>query len=447
MFNSRGIGQRVNRALLLQAAAIAIAAVVGVYLASVVLEDILITQALRKEAEFFWNRHASDPNVALPHTLNLQGFLTGRNDEDAPAKALLALDPGLHRLPEDVQPGTVHVSGNAGQRLYLLFNGEQVDSLTAWFGLVPLAVVLLVLYFSVWLMYRASQRAVSPLTRLAREVNNLDPKAPDSTLFQHPRSLTTADEEVRLLSTALERFAERLNAFIERERNFTRDVSHELRSPLTVIRIASDLLTTQPELLTDQARGAVDKIKRSATEMEELVEAFLLLARESDASLTMHEVCVNTIVDEELQHARMLAAHKPIEVETHADCLLYTTASDKVLSILIGNLIRNAFAYTDAGRISVRIGRQKVIIEDSGVGMNPEQVSELFEPFRRANPERRGGHGVGLTIVKRLSDRFNWPVSIDSRPGTGTRVTIGFADARAEEVPREAPVAAPQSLS
>ncbi|MDH3712895.1 MAG: HAMP domain-containing histidine kinase [Gammaproteobacteria bacterium] len=429
MPSSRGLKQRISRALLLQAGAIAIAAVVGVYFAGVVLKDVLITQALRQEAEFFWERLAADPAFPLPDTRNLTGFMAGRDHMRQPNETMSAMQPGFHDLPGSIDFGTVYVTENDGTRLYLVFDGEQVDVLAAYFGLVPLTVVLLVLYLSVWLIYRASQRAVSPITRLAREVNNLDPEAPDPELFKQPRSLTNADEEVRVLSAALAQFAERLNAFVERERNFTRDASHELRSPLTVIRLASDTLLSQHDLPAESHETA-ERIKRSVIEMEELVQAFLLLARESEAGLYKKDVCVNDVVGEELQRACVLAADRPIDVENVADCLLYTVASDKALSILFGNLIRNAFSYTDAGRIAAHISRDSVVIEDSGVGMEPDQVRTLLKPFHRADPTRDGGFGVGLTIVMRLSDRFGWPVQIDSKPGAGTRVTVRFPEAR-----------------
>ena len=370
----------------------------------------------------------------MPDTLNLTGYMTGNPAGYQPTPELLALEPGFHTLPESDDFGTVYVTESAGQRLYLVFDGEQVDALAAYFGLVPLAVVLLVLYLSVWLIYRASQRAVSPITRLAGIVNHLDPETTDANPFEPPRTLTDSDGEVRILYAALARFAERLHAFVERERNFTRDASHELRSPLTVIRLATDSLRGKPDL-SQSARETIEKIARSAQDMEELVSAFLLLARESEGRLQTQELSVNAVVEDELRRAQQLAGDKPIEVESRADCRLFTVASEKVLSVLIGNLIRNAFLYTDAGRVAVRIGADEVVIEDSGVGMEPGDVETLFEPFQRADPAVRGGHGVGLTIVRRLSDRFDWPVSIDSRPGSGTRVTVKFPHARYEANP------------
>jgi signal transduction histidine kinase len=250
-------------------------------------------------------------------------------------------------------------------------------------------------------------------------------------VFESEALTNDPDDEVQVLASALARFAERLNAFVDRERNFTRDASHELRSPLTVIGIAADLLLAEQEL-SPPAQNSVLRIKRAASDMEELVEAFLLLARESEQGVTLEAVCVNDVVSEEIERARLLARDKPVEVESAAECRMLTVASDKVLSILIGNVLRNAFSYTDVGRVAVTIGQQRLVIEDSGIGMDAQQVEQAFKPYFRGEPQRRGGHGVGLTIVKRLSDRFGWPVEIASEPGVGTRVTIRFPTAQCE---------------
>ena len=111
----------------------------------------------------------------------------------------------------------------------------------------------------------------------------------------------------------------------------------------------------------------------------------------------------------------------------------------QALAVVIGNLLRNAFAYTDEGRIEVQIGHDAVTISDSGVGMDAQGIKEVFRPYYRGQPQRRGGHGVGLTIVRRFADRFSWSVKIDSRPGEGTRVRVGFPHARCEAHDETAP--------
>ncbi len=101
-------------------------------------------------------------------------------------------------------------------------------------------------------------------------------------------------------------------------------------------------------------------------------------------------------------------------------------ASDKVLSVLIGNIIRNAFSYTDEGKIEVAIDSNSVTIKDSGIGMSEQDVEKVFKPFYRTGKKPRGGFGVGLTIVKMLADRFHWKLTMESTLNVGTEVRISF---------------------
>ena len=416
---------RISRTFLLQAGAISVAAVVSVLLAAGVIRHVLVTEALRMEADYYWERYGSDPDFPLPDTRNLTGyFAPSTQDETLPA-VLRDLSLGFHDVPSDSGFTTVYVTERQGGYLYLVFDGERVNELAAYFGLIPLMVVLLVLYLSVWLAYRASHRAVSPIAWLAREVDRLDPDAPDAEVFTGQQLPADADEEVRVLTAALGGFAQRLDDFVDRERAFTRDASHELRTPLTVIRVAADVLLQRDDL-SDEARRSVQRIRRSSDEMEDLVEAFLLLAREAEKGLPLQPVSINDVVDEEIDKLHLIGGDKALDVQVHADCMLTVQAPSQAVSAVIGNLLRNAFAYTENGSIEVRIRPHHVVIVDSGVGMNQQDVEDVFRPFFRAHSARVGGYGVGMTIVRRLSDRFDWPVDIRSREGSGTSVKISF---------------------
>jgi signal transduction histidine kinase len=292
------------------------------------------------------------------------------------------------------------------------------------YGLIPLALILIVLYLALWLTYRISRRTISPIIQLAEKLDKIDFSGNDFSSLEIGEMSISNDDDVQILADAIENMGQRLELFTQRERNFTRDASHELRSPLTVINIAADMILSGQQL-TESGIKSVQRIKRAITDMEELTEAFLLLARESEQSLTQDTVSLNEIVRDEIERSELLKKNKDLKINLKEEANLYTKASDKVVSVLIGNLIRNAILYTDKGNVTITIEKQCVEIADSGKGIEQEQVKQLFQPFFRAS-ENTHGHGVGLTIVKRLSDRFNWPIEIDSEIGKGTRVKICF---------------------
>jgi len=411
---------------MLQVALISIAAVLGVFVASALLEGVLIRAALNDEVIHFRQQREANPQFQLPNTRNLRGYF----EDTAPAE-LRAMPLGFQDWKNNDLDYLVNITERDGKRLYLVFDRTNVSRLAAYYGLVPLAAVLLVLYVSTWLGFRRLRRAVSPMIELARKVRELEASPANIELVQSLQVPADADEEVRELTDALLRYSQRLALFLERERQFTRDASHELRSPLTVIRMAASILLEDPAI-TESRRRTAQRIQRACLDMEELTHAFLLLARESETGLPVEEVCLNDLASEEVERAKLLAADKPVTSTIRSTHRVFLEAPEKVLSILLGNLLRNAFSYTDAGEVVVEISADGVQIRDTGVGMASGKIEEMFRPFVRGEGNRRGGHGVGLTIVRRLSDRFGWPVSVVSEAGVGTTVTIRFPGARSE---------------
>jgi signal transduction histidine kinase len=433
-----GIRRKLWVVFVLQVVAISFATVLGVYGAATVLEDVLIRRALTGEADFFWQRRAHEPQAPAPQTNNMTGYLVaaGASTQSLP-EVLRRLEPGYQRVPGEHGEVLAFVSDGPSGRLYLVFNQEQVGRLAFLFGFMPLILVLIIIYITTWLAYRASRRALSPVVALAKVVRDWDPKEPDLAALSPERLSSDPDGDVETLARALHGFASRIEEFIARERDFTRDASHEMRSPLTVIKVAAEVL--QEEELSPFGQRTVVRIQRSAQDMEALMEAFLILAREADTGLPEEDFIVNDIVREEVERAQPLVAGRPLTLALDEPGAFALHAPPKVLAVLVGNLIRNACLYTESGEVRTTIGMDFIRIQDSGIGMSEEEVARAFQPFFRGGRSRRGGHGVGLTIVKRLSDRFSWPVEMTSEMGHGTCVTIHFPQARAETLlPSEA---------
>ena len=424
MATEQGLSRRFLQAFILQALLISVTAILGIWHARFILEDVLIEQALEQEAAWFWEQRELRSDVRPPEARNIRGWVLPDSDVELPA-LFRSHGPGLHALEVTDGVRTLHVSERGDARLFLLFDGAGVDLLTTYFGLMPLALVLIALYLTAWLGYRATDEVLSPITALARLISGMDVERLDAAALRNQRFAKDPDEEVAVLAGALADFTERLDAFVDRERNFTRDASHELRSPLTVMAMGVEML--ESEDLSSRGRTSLARLGRAVRDMRELVEAFLLLAREADDAFQRERLCVNELVEVELERAR-LTRGDPLQTRLDADGELWTNAPRQVLASLIGNLVRNAASHGD-GEVLASVSAGALLIEDRGKGMAPEELERAFDPFFRGAESRRGGHGVGLTIVQRLSDRFGWPVEIESEAGVGTRVRVRFPDA------------------
>ncbi len=422
-----GLRRKIWVAFILQAAAISFAAVLGVYGASAVLKHVLIQRALQEEAGHYWRRLKADAGAQVPDTYNMTGFLVpaGGSKQVLP-EPLKPLEIGFHALPRSQGGSLVLVErdGN-GHVLYLLFKQEQVDSLAFWFGMAPLAIVLVVIYIIAWSTYRTSKRAVSPVIWLAGQVQRWDPKNPEASALRPENLPVDVEGETLVLASSLHDFASRIESFVQRERDFTRDASHELRTPLTVIRVAGDMMDGDAGL-SPMSRRALTRIRGAGRDMEALIEAFLILAREGDTGLPDDDFAVSEVVSEEVDKARLLLAAKPVRLDLVLESDFGLHAPARVLSVLLGNLLRNACHYTDAGSVTVTVRQGAISVTDTGVGMDSEALARVFEPFFRAGDRKKEGQGIGLSIVQRLSRRYGWPVRLESEPGRGTTATIRF---------------------
>jgi signal transduction histidine kinase len=425
---STGLRRKIWIAFILQAAAISFAAVLGVYGASAVLKHVLVKRALQEEAAHFWTDRRGDP-ARLPETFHLDAYLVEDADDRAALPAAMrTLEPGFHSLPRDEGGTLVLVDADeaSGRTLLMAFRQQRLDDLAFWFGVVPLAIVLAVIYVIAWSTYRASRQAVSPVIWLAAQVKRWDPKNPESSVLKPENLPVDVEGETLVLASSLHDYASRLGSFVERERDFTRDASHELRTPLAVIRVAGDMMAGD-ENLSPMSRRALKRIQGAGRDMEALIEAFLIMAREEDTGLPDDDFAVGDILAEEIEKARVMLGAKPVKLEFVKNADFHLLAPSRVLSVLVGNLLRNASHHTDEGSITVTLDQGRVTIADTGVGMSADALSHAFEPYYGGD-DRKIGQGLGLSIVQRLSRRFGWNVRLDSVPGRGTVATLTFPD-------------------
>jgi len=421
MFRSGTLRSNLVRVFMLQILAISVAVVLGVLGAAKVVENVLVREALDGEAKHFWALYDKNPAQPRPNTLNLSGYLRHAEFGDEIPGWLADAKPGFRRIAQKEDSPLVLVSDHGDARLYLVFDEIQVSRLAMFFGVAPLSVVLLIAYTLAWIGYRLSRNAVSPLIQLANRVEAFDAGSGDLKDLDFDIQ-GRANTEVDILAGALEHFIERINEFLDRERNFTRNASHELRTPLAVMRANLDSLkrrtSDQPEFIVP-----IQRMQRTVRDMEKLLETLLLLAREDESGIPREAIIVNDLVTERVEQVSRALGKDKVEVSLEADSLVQLHAPAKVLSIVVDNLLRNAISYTEEGKVHVKIQADGLTVTDSGPGMEPELLERIFEPFERGTTSA-GGFGLGLTIVKRLCDRFGWDISIQSVLGSGSVVSL-----------------------
>lgn len=390
----------------------------GIWFAAHDVSQRLMDQTLTAELEDYMARRGRNPNSLPPNTVGLRGYLlSSGTPQGTVPEALRDLPPGQHEIRMDGVPYRVAVAERAEERYLILFSEERQKQREQRFLLYLVAGAAIMTVLStiggLWL----AGRVIAPVTELAQTVSAAPPEDP-------PR-LAVADEpadEIAELARAFDQYVARLAAFIERERAFAADASHELRTPLAVIRGAAELLGEDTRLTEDQT-ARVARIERAAIDMSDLLAALLLLARE-EATPSDESCNAVQIVRDCIGRYQPLATTRDTVVELDAPLPVDLPVPAAMFAIVVANLVHNALTHTHRGSISISLDTAHLVVADTGIGIRAEEMAQVFERFHRGATS--DGAGIGLSLVKRVCDRYGWQIALDSQPSGGTTATLRF---------------------
>ncbi|MDR7097903.1 signal transduction histidine kinase [Lysobacter niabensis] len=420
----QGLPRRIKLAFIAQALVASVVLCLFLLAIGLAVRQSVVNWAAHREATRFWTEVAAQSSEALPRSRAFDSyFIPAGSAPDALPPAMRGFPPGLKQV---ALSRFVYVEERRQGRFVLSIDTTLIDTAILVTVLVTLLFALGLSYVMAWMTYRTTKRMVVPVSWLADVVAWWDPRAPDTSAVRASRLPPDSGSEVHQLASALAGLGDRVTDFVQRERDFTRDASHELRTPLTVIRVATDLMLADPDASDRQLRSLA-RVQRAGRDMEAVIDAFLILAREAEVEPLSEEFDVREVVAHEVARVQPLLVGRPIELAVIDEGTPKLFAPPHVLAVMIGNLLGNAVRFTDSGRIELHLAPERIEVRDTGIGMTPEALMKAFDPFYRADHAREEGRGMGLSIVRRLGDRFDWPVSLESQPGKGTTAIIRFA--------------------
>jgi heavy metal sensor kinase len=278
--------------------------------------------------------------------------------------------------------------------------------------------------------YWLSHRALAPVDALTRTARNIGGQNLSSRL----ESLDTGDELQRLSDT-LNEMLDRIEKVFLQITQFTADASHELRTPIALMRTEAELALRR-ERDAEAYREALQHILIETERTSTLIEDLLALARADSGKefLKLQMVELRELLENCIKDSRPLATHAGHELSLHSGTtgsiwvMADPTAFERVLTILLDN----AFKYTPAhGHISVSLEeldqRAVVSVKDNGIGISSAEQQKIFERFYRIDKARgraAGGSGLGLAIARWIVERHNGTISIESMPDEGSTFSI-----------------------
>lgn len=332
------------------------------------------------------------------------------------------LSLGTHDVTDAGRKYRVLVEELDGIRYIVMFDDTNIQlrerKLARWVWWSAFGALGLSGLFAWWI----ARRLGNPTRRLATQLSRLTTQ-PSADLDL----ANFSNDEIGQLASRLKSYHTELSDLLAREKEFAGNVSHELRTPVTTISLASEILAANPDLTGKQA-APVERIQRATRTMSELVDTFLVLSRIDDDGGTPHSACdLKPIIEDVTAQQRVWLGKKPVDVRIQERQSVSVAAPPNVVSVLIANLIRNAFRYTNAGAITITLTGDAVSVEDTGVGIDEATQAKMFDRHTRGKASSRDGAGLGLQIVKRICDRYGWKVDYTSKVGEGSVFTVDFS--------------------
>lgn len=282
---------------------------------------------------------------------------------------------------------------------------------------------------SVFLGYFTTKRMLSPInkvTETAREISSSD--------LGRRLEVSGPDDELKKLALTFNSMLDRLEKSFKRQKQFVSDASHELRTPISVIKGYVDLLDRWGKEKEDVRDEAIDAIKKETENMKQLMENLLLLARGADSELKKEEKLFNfnNLIKEIIKEFKLMESDVNLKFEEQAEIKFY--GDQNLFKQLFRIFLDNAVKFTpEKGQIRIKLDKmdnQKFYfsIADDGPGISEEDLPFIFDRFYQADKSRtrknKKGSGLGLAIAQQIIESYEGEINIESEVSAGTKFII-----------------------
>lgn len=274
--------------------------------------------------------------------------------------------------------------------------------------------------------YWITRQGLRPIQQLSRVVQEIQADSLDRRI-----ALAGPPDEVKALADAFDHMLERLQQAFAQQSRFVADAAHELRTPLTTLRTNLEVVREDPHATLNDYQEMAQTIDRTLGRMERLVEDLLLLAR-GEREVHREPVPLEVLLTEVVDELRPLAQTREVTLHLDVGGEPVILADAPLLARAVSNLVENGIRYNrPGGSVTVTAHSEEkgliVRVQDTGIGIPPEELPHVFERFYRVDRSRdrhRGGTGLGLAIAAHVVHLHGGWIEAESTPGVGSTFTI-----------------------
>jgi len=271
-----------------------------------------------------------------------------------------------------------------------------------------------------------TKRGLLPLQQMTQSLERISPNHLDERVGK-----TTWPRELHPVATAFDGMLARLENSFTKLSQFSADLAHELRTPISNIRGEAEVTLTRPRTL-EEYRNVIESIAAECERLSGILDNLLFLARAEavDRQIERSVFAARPAIEKIAAYYRTVAEERGISITNKGDGEVYADA--RLFDRALSNLLDNALRFTpDGGKITIttetKPERTELAVEDTGCGIPPQHLPRVFDRFYRADSSRSSqGTGLGLALVKSITDLHGGSVEVASEVNRGTTVTLTF---------------------
>lgn len=355
-----------------------------------------------------------------------------KNPSDSLPAELRGLPAGLHSIDKGDRTWHVAIENAMDGRLYVLYDTIVIEGQLREFAWTLVAIVIVCSILALFISNSVAQWLINPLNVLTERLTRWIPSA--------STAMTVHSNEADRLMEVFNRVQDQVDASIADQREFSANLHHEIRTPLTVIRSDAELMLKGNIKDPDGVRSRLERIVKSVQEINQSLESTysLAYARFEDEG----RVKVRASVEDIFENLRLEAGKAGLAFVNLVESAHEETLSCHALMTVMRNIIRNAVLHAAPGTLVVESISGGLQFTDSGPGIEPAELASVFDRYfsnRRAD-QRQNAHGestsssninqtgLGLAIAKRVCIMQSWSLDVTSpvSAGSGTRFTLVF---------------------
>lgn len=384
------------------------------------LEVLMVTTLLGHEVSEMVIELQNDPNVSMPKSASIQAYRLSEEATYPIPQYLKDLDyDGYVKVTDEGRSHHATVVDLFNERIYISFDTTDINTTLSLLLIILIGggVIFVILLFITW--FWLIKKFLVPVSNLAEEVAKLDPNQRNIRIEEGYK-----DYEVGVIAHSFDQFLIRMDEYVEREQSFSAAISHELRTPVSVITTALDLL--ELDKVTEHQQGVINRIRSSASYMHKMIESLLFFARNADEKFvpTSNEVSLRAVFEETLSQYKDQARIKGLELTLTVEFDTKLRIVENHIQIILGNLIQNAINNTTAGSIKVLLQRERFCVMDTGHGIGSNEIDLVVE--RCYHGPDSNGCGLGLYLVMKVCKVHGLDLKIDSKLGQGSSFCVTF---------------------